>query len=249
MKATRFEYRFRYALHTILYVLGFFAPWNYALHLDHGKTIWEYLAIVFFQHGWLRFEAASVTLLLLAILFGGLGAWLRTWGAAYLGEAVVQSGDLHGAGVVADGPYRHVRNPLYLGTFLHTLALALIMPPSGAIFTIVTIGLLQLRLISAEEPFLTAKLGQPYLEYCTHVPRLVPAAPARIPASGVPARWPQAMLGEIYMIAVPVGFAIFGWSYNSNLLLRCVIVAFGLSLLSMALRPGTTSPSEVAGIR
>ena len=52
--------------------------------------------------------------------------WARMKGRTALG----------GEGVVADGPYRHMRNPLYLGAWVHTLALALLMPASGALFTV-----------------------------------------------------------------------------------------------------------------
>ncbi len=64
---------------------------------------------------------------------------------------------MHGEVVVAAGPYRRLRNPLYLGTFIHTFALALLMPPTGAIFCIIAVFLFQLRLIAGEEYFLTSK--------------------------------------------------------------------------------------------
>jgi len=57
------------------------------------------------------------------------------------------------------GPYRHLRNPLYLGAWVNTLAVALLMPASGAVFTIVLIVLFQMRLILAEESFLGGKQG------------------------------------------------------------------------------------------
>ena len=34
MKATALEFRFRFAIHCVLFVLGFAAPWDYWLHLD-----------------------------------------------------------------------------------------------------------------------------------------------------------------------------------------------------------------------
>jgi hypothetical protein len=176
-------------------------------------------------------------LLVVATVLAALGAWLRLWGAAYLGAGIVQSHSMHGDAVLADGPYRRLRNPLYLGTFLHTIALALLMPPSGAIFTIVAIGILQLRLIFAEEPFLAAKLGQPYLDYCKRVPRLLPSLTPRVPTSGGKPRWLQAVLGEIYMIGVALSFAVFGWRYNAILLTRCVLISLGVSLVVRAAMP------------
>ena len=78
------------------------------------------------------------------------------------------------SGILEDGPYRYLRNPLYLGTFLHAVALSLLMSRSGAVFTIVAIGVMQLRLIFGEEAFLTRTLGAPYQAYCARVP--APAA-------------------------------------------------------------------------
>jgi protein-S-isoprenylcysteine O-methyltransferase Ste14 len=43
-----------------------------------------------------------------------LGAGLRTWGAAYLRTEVVHDTAQHSEALVADGPFRHTRNPLYL---------------------------------------------------------------------------------------------------------------------------------------
>jgi hypothetical protein len=140
-------------------------------------------------------------------------------------------------GLIEDGPFRHLRNPLYLGTFLHTLALALLMPASGAVFTIVLIGLLQIRLILAEEPYLSEQLGSSYAAYCALVPRIVPALKPRIAAAGMKPHWPQAFVGEIYFWGVAGSFAFAGWGYNTQPLLKCVLVSFGLSLVATAFAP------------
>jgi protein-S-isoprenylcysteine O-methyltransferase Ste14 len=236
MKATSLEYRNRYLIHAIIYCLGFFTPWNYWLHLDSIRT-WQLLAAWSTRSGWISFSDATILVLCLGILCAFVGALLRTWGTAYLSPSVVQDGAMHGKGIVAAGPYRFLRNPLYLGTFIHTFALALLMLPSGAIVTILLIGLEQLRLIGAEEPFLTAKLGEPYLAYCARVPRLIPALTPRISASTMRPAWPIAFLGEIYMWGVLVSFAIFGWRYNSILITKGVIISFGISLIARAFIP------------
>jgi hypothetical protein len=141
---------------------------------------------------------------------------------------------MRGDGVMADGPYRHVRNPLYLGTFVHTLALALLMPVSGAIFTVVMIGVVQVRLILGEEAFLTEKLGAAYTAYCALVPRLVPSLRARVAPAGVRPRWVQAVVAEIYMWGVAGSFAVAGWRYNAHLLVQCVLVSLGVSIVARA---------------
>ena len=236
MKATPFEFRFRFLIHAIIFFLGFIAPWNYWLHLDTIRT-WQLLASWPARNGWMSFSASTILILLIGIACALKGAAIRTWGSAYLGASIVQDAAMHGEGVVAAGPYRYVRNPLYLGTFAHTFALALLMPPSGAIFCIVAIGLMQLRLILAEEPFLTTKLGEPYIAYCAKVPRFIPVLRPRVPASAIQPNWPTAFLGEIYMWGVVVCFAILGWRYNSILLIKGVLISLGISLIVRAFIP------------
>ncbi len=236
MKAAPFDYRFRSALHGLLFFVGFAFYWL----PSSRESTWLVLTPWLERTGWVSFTSASISLLILAILCAATGAFLRTWGAAYLGSGVVQSHEMHGDSVLADGPYRRTRNPLYLGTFLHSVALALLMAPFGALFTLLTIGFYQLRLIHTEEPFLAAKLGQLYLDYCKRVPRLFPSLTPRVPPSGAQPRWLQAALGEIYMIGVALSFVAFGWRYNAFLLTKCVIVSFGASLILRAAQPPPT---------
>ena len=246
MSATPFEYRYRYLLHTVLYVLGFVAPWNFLIHLDPAGPnahTWGMLAANVAQLGVLSFAAAFQALLLVAVGCAFLGAFLRTWGSSYLGADVVESATMHTAereatpGIVEAGPFRYVRNPLYLGTMLHTVALALVMPRSGAIFILLAIPLLQLRLILAEEPFLRAKLGAAYEDYCRRVPRLLPSVRPRTALGALRPRWRQAIVSESYMWGVAVTFAVAGWWYNSFLLLQCVAISWGVSLIVKALLP------------
>jgi protein-S-isoprenylcysteine O-methyltransferase Ste14 len=249
-KASALEFRLRYWLHGIVFGLGFWAPWNQWLPVSSvgaNAHTWGILAANLFQAGWLGMDAAFNALLVAAIVFALAGASLRTWGGAYLGADVVQDGAMHTTvsptpfaggpvkGVLTDGPFRHLRNPLYLGTFLHTFALALLMSRSGAVFTIFFIGLMQVRLILGEEAFLTRTVGQPYEAYCKLVPRLWPSLRPRIAAGGRAPRWGQAFLGEAYMWIVALAFCFAGWRYNAQLLLRCVLVAFGVSIVIKAL--------------
>jgi len=236
MKATAIEYRLRFVFGVVIYLLGFIAPWNSLLHLDSIRT-WQLLAAWPARSGWIGFSAATIFVLALGILLASVGAFLRTWGSAYIDPSIVQAGAMHGESVVAAGPYRHLRNPLYLGTFFHTFALALLMPPSGAIFCIVAISLLQFRLIAGEEAFLTAKLGAPYLAYCAKVPRLFPAFNSRVPVSTAQPQWPKAFLAEIYMWGVVASFAILGWRYNAFLIIQGIIVSLGLSFVARAFIP------------
>lgn len=178
------------------------------------------------------FGLVTQWLTVVAVVLAVMAAVFRVWGAAYIGTSIVHDSSMHtGAGVtgvIADGPYRYVRNPLYLGTILFTLPMTLLMPVSGAIFAAVTIVFFNLRLIGGEEEFLLAKLGAPYLEYMTFVPRLWPSLRPRVPASGAKALWLQAFFGEGYFIGVALVFLTLSWQYNGHLLGRALLILLGV---------------------
>lgn len=255
-KLSDLVFRFRYPLHLVLFALGFTAPWNRVVQVDPtgpNAHVWGILAANLAQLGIGSLAAPVMNpfnfLLLAAILCATLGAWLRTWGTAYLGSSIVKSGAMQGVqagseattglneSVLTDGPFGYVRNPLYIGTFLHTLAISMLMPRSGALFAIVAVGALQLWLIHGEEGFLGAKLGAAYQAYCALVPRLIPRFRRKAARTGIAAHWTQAFLGELYFWGAGLSFAIFGWRYNASLLTQCVIVSVGLGIVARGFLP------------
>jgi protein-S-isoprenylcysteine O-methyltransferase Ste14 len=248
MKATAFEYRFRFWIHAAIFVLGFFAPWLLIAGITDVSgftthTTWLVLASLLARTGLLNFDAATLAILAMGILFTGLGAWLRTWGAAYVGASIVQSATMHGGALLADGPYRRTRNPLYLGTLLHAIGISVVMPPSGAIFTIVAIWIFQLRLALAEEPFLAARFGEPYMAYKSAVPRFLPSLKPLVPSAGKQPHWVLAILSEAYVIGVFLTLAIFGWRFNAQPLRQGILISLGISLVVLALLPRATTKS------
>jgi protein-S-isoprenylcysteine O-methyltransferase Ste14 len=236
MKASAFEYRFRFAIHALIYLFGFLAvPAALLISPDlkeivgfTSKSTWLVLSSTISRAGWLTFSAATVALLVVALVFTALGAWMRVWGAAYVGAAVVRSGSMHGEAMLADGPYRRTRNPLYLGTLLHTIGIAILMTPTGTIVSILLIWLFQIRLALAEEAFLTQRFGQPYLQYKAAVPRFLPTPKPQIPAAGKRPRWVQALLGELY--------------FNAQPLQQGLLISLGVWLVVRALLPA--APKE-----
>jgi hypothetical protein len=130
-----------------------------------------------------------------------------------------------------------------VGTWMNTLALALLMPVSGAVFAVVGIVAFQMRLIFAEEAFLRAKFGEAYVAYCAKVPRIVPALRPRVAGSGARAHWGRAALAEIFMWGMVLSFAVLGWRYDAELLVRCALVWLGVSLIVRALQPNRTEAS------
>ena len=251
MQATRFEYRFRFVIHALIYLLGFTAPWLFVKSLAGvpgftTSSTWLVISTTLTKQGWLAFDAATIALLVIALLLTGLGAWLRVWGAAYVGSSIVQSPGMHGAAMLADGPYRRTRNPLYLGTLLHTLGVTVLMPPSGAVFAVVLLWVFQVRLALAEEPFLAERFGEAYVEYKKMVPQFLPSPKALVASAGVKPLWVQALLGEIYFVAVFLVLAIFGWSFNAQPLRQGLIISVGLALVVRAFLPRAGREAAVA---
>jgi protein-S-isoprenylcysteine O-methyltransferase Ste14 len=242
MKASKFEFRFRLWISFAIIALGFWAPWLEPLHWERHPTTWLWLG---FQLGGVGISSSvGIELVtMVAIVVAAVAAFLRVWGTAYLGTNTVNNAEMKAGQVLADGPYRFVRNPLYLGSYLTIAALAILMPPSGAAAGLVLLAVFILRLILGEEAFLAPKLGQPYVAYRRAVPRLIPSPWPRVAQGGRRPNWVGALLGEVFPLGVVVSFAAFSWQYNSNLLIQAVLVSFGLSLVVRAFLPSATQPA------
>ena len=228
-----FEFRYRLWILLAIFALAFVAPWNYWLHLDGAGPnthVWGQLAVALSRVG-ISIAAAFRLLLIVGTVLAFAGAALRTWASAYMSTKIVRGTELQGEALVVDGPYRLVRNPLYLGSWLNAFALALLMPASGAIFMLLVFTAYVLRLVMQEEKHLAAQLGQPYADYCAHVPRLLPALRPQIAVSGTCPNWGRAIVAEIFLWGAAVSFAAVGWQYNAHLLIQCMLVSLGLSLV------------------
>ena len=236
MKILRVLFRYRVLWAVLVVVLGFWEPLE-RLGGRHPASTWLVLSGWLAQTANLPMQQASETVTLLAILLAILAAALRTWGTAYLGSGVMLDGALHGERIVADGPYRRVRNPLYLGSLLNTLALVILMPPGGAVFVLVVMALRYSLHIRAEEQHLLAERGEAYRAYQSCVPRWMPRLRARIAAGGVRPHWGQAFIAETYLWGMALSYAVLAWRYNTMLLLQAVLVSFGVSLVVRAMLP------------
>ena len=244
MSVAALAFRFRVALFVLLYMLGFLAPWRVIVRGGSDGTLWLAASTMAARTGWIGLAAATLTVTLIALACLALGAILRVWGTAYLGSGVMRGGVMRGERLVAAGPYRYLRNPLYLGSWLLGFATAILMPPSGAAFFLPAFSVLFLFLISAEERFLTAQLGEGYQEYCRRVPRLWPRIGGGDRTSSARPHWIQAFLAETHPIVFTVCFAILAWRYNARILIQCLLVSFGLSLIIRAFTKRPVAPAE-----
>jgi protein-S-isoprenylcysteine O-methyltransferase Ste14 len=248
MKATQFEYRFRMAIGFLLYFFGFWAPWErYGSNPGSVTTTWLELSRALASAHWLSLNNATILVTVIAILCAVKGTIYRVWGTAYLGTAVVHASSMHGSQVVAAGPYRYVRNPLYLGTFVFSIAVSILMPPTGAIFFLLAQAFFYIRLILGEEAYLTGRQGEAYLAYKQRVPRLIRSLRARVPASPAKPQWLTSVLAESYYVSLTACFAALAWRYNAYLLIQSVIICFGASLVLRALLPRKIHKEVSAG--
>jgi protein-S-isoprenylcysteine O-methyltransferase Ste14 len=234
MKASAIEFRLRMAINAIIIVLGFWSPWIDFWGIGKRITLLEWLALEISRLGLFRFTVAAPVLTAIAALIAAVGAILRVWGSAWLGPATVVHGKMLAGAVMADGPYRYVRNPLYLGLWCMVAALAFLMPVSGSLFAMVALTVFLLRLTLGEEAFLRAKLGEPYQEYLRAVPRLIPRLRTTLRPTGNEPHWLRALASELTPIGVFVAFSVFSWSYDDRLMARVIVVSFGLSLVTRA---------------
>lgn len=203
MQATDFEFRNRWWIFGVIFGAGMFP-----LAIDHvpvGSRLADRLAAAAFLT-----ETVS-----LHIVFG-FGAVLmiaavvvRLWASAYLGREVVHDQALHSEALRADGPYRHVRNPLYLGNILMALAISLFAPIIGLPVILLGMPLFCYRLIGREEAGLEAEQGDSYCAFLLAVPRLFPSFRARVPDSGRTPDWMNAFSAEAFFISFAMGVIAF----------------------------------------
>lgn len=240
MKATGFEFSYRLLIGALIYILGFWSPWlRYGKSAGAVTTTWLELSGELARVTSL--QTASMIITVLALACAVAGTYFRIWGTAYLGTQIVQSHTMHAQGVVAAGPYRRLRNPLYFGSLVFGVGVSILMPPSGAVFFLIASTLQLLRLIFREEPYLAAQQGQAYLDYKARVPRLLPSLTAKLPASPAQPRWLVAIAGETFYTAATLCFLVLAWRYNAALMSQTLLVCFGLSLIVKALLPQKAS--------
>jgi len=243
MKASAIEFRLRMWIQIVIVFLGFWAPWLGPVDFSRRISTLAWLAMEISRLGIASFSVAASVVIVAGALAALVGAVLRVWGAAYLGYSTVHHEDMQGSAVMAAGPFRYMRNPLYLGGWFMMLAICLLMTPSGALFAMALVTIFYLRLILGEEAFLAAKLGEPYREYLRAAPRLAPSMRSGLPASQAKPHWLIAVLTEINPIGVFVALAFLSWSYDNELMLKFILATF---LLSMVVRGLMKAPIPTA---
>ena len=143
-------------------------------------------------------------------------AWLvRASGTAYLRRDVVFASDVQRDRLIVAGPFRYVRNPLYLGNVLLAAGIGLYAPPLG--FAIIVLGNVAIVIALAREEArqLARRYGPVYSAFRAAVPAFVPRlTPATVAgSSSATPSLRSALLGEsgcFGMALALVPIALFG---------------------------------------
>ena len=246
MGASATEFRLRMLINAAIIIMGFWAPWIEPLHIGRRISLLEWLALELSRTGLVSFSVATPALLILAILIAAKAVVFRVWGTAYLGPSTVNSINMVAGKVMADGPYRYMRNPLYIGLMCMVIALAFLMPVSGAAFAVILITIFVMRLTLGEEAFLAARIGEPYSAYLRAVPRFVPRLRGVPSPTGERPRWLRAFITELTPIGIFVAIVVYTRNYDPELTGRIILIFFGASLVVRAFMPRVPADSELA---
>ncbi len=221
MGASDFEFKNRFWIFGALF---FFAFGVYNLdHVNASQALVEWIATL---RGAPSTDGQYHAIFALAALFCMANAALRTWGTAYLNPEVMVDMRLHTSRLVADGPYRYVRNPLYFGNIL--LAIGFGMMASRVGFFILVAGMIvfDYRLILREEAGIRASQGESYRAYCTAVPRLLPSLRPRLPSGGANSNWKDGLLGEAFMWFLAASVAAFAITLSLKVFFVLLVSAY-----------------------
>jgi protein-S-isoprenylcysteine O-methyltransferase Ste14 len=150
----------------------------------------------------------SAALTALAAACAALCLVLRVWGSSYLHAAIVWNADARTDEFFVAGPFRYVRNPLYLGTIFLAIGVGLMAPPAGCAFIIAANVVFTVMLARHEETILSAAYGTRFREYAAQVPALVPRlTPVAAQGDAHPSLI-DGLLSEVFTAALLAGIVL-----------------------------------------
>lgn len=173
--------RFAVWLLAAILLVGFWSPFP-AISGSGAGSAWLSLAGLTARNSSIGMDSASIGVVAVALFLALAAALLRTWASAVGGRS------------------NHVRAAAY---WMHALALAVLMRPAGALFTVVA---------------MTAVCGA--LAW-------LPAEPGAAPRLGLL----RALARELYFWGVALTFAIFATRYNTTLMEQGVLVSLGVGII------------------
>jgi protein-S-isoprenylcysteine O-methyltransferase Ste14 len=210
--ASNFEFKYRFWIFGGLFWIAFA---TYSIdHQTSGVALVEWIGRL---RGVPATDADFHVIFAIAAFFCIAAAALRTWGTAYLNSSVMVDMRLHTTRLVADGPYRFVRNPLYLGNIFLGIGFGLMSSRIGFFMLLLGMIFFDYRLIMREEAGILASQGDSYRAYCGAVPRLSPSFVPRVPSAGSTPSWGDGILGEAFMWVLALAVLVFAVTLNEHI--------------------------------
>lgn len=186
-----------------------------------SPSVWDQAgAWAFRQRSWLPVPIALILLLVRAgdtpgdiplragIALVCAGEALRFWTVRHIG-VISRTRSTRWGPLVVSGPYRLMRNPIYVGNwllwtgFVVWSGLLWMLPAAWLVF-----GLQYAAIVRWEEQRLLAHFGQPYADYMRAVPRWWPRGPVPAPETGNLHPWNEVAFSERGTLAAIVAMAM-----------------------------------------
>ena len=226
MKATNWEFTNRALLFGLIFALSF--P---LYSLDHQNST---TALANWLAAGRPMEADRIARLLFAFAALSLvaAALIRTWASSYLCAGVVYAAEVKTESLVADGPYRQVRNPLYFANVLMAIGMGAMMSRTGWLVAVAAMLVFCYRLILREEAELRASQGESYQRYCRAVPRLWPSLWPRIAGAGRQPRWIEGFKAEAWYWGFAAAVVVFVITLKIKLFFAILVASLALFAVS-----------------
>jgi protein-S-isoprenylcysteine O-methyltransferase Ste14 len=240
MRATRFEFERRFWIICGIYAVGFSL---FAFdHIRFATALGHLIAPALPPGSPEALDSESIREQAVQRLIIGTGALLvffsaalRTWGAAYLHTEVVHDTGQHSETLVADGPFRYTRNPLYLGNLPMAAGIGVFASRLGWLFLIVANWVFVYRLIFREEEALRQSQGEPFLAYYRAVPRFWPSLTPRVSSGNRAPQWGQAFTGESFVWLFGVAELCLALTLNIQIAIGLFVLGFLMHFLAVPL--------------
>ncbi len=220
MKAANWEFKNRALVFGLIFALGF--QFYFVDHHNATAALADRLAVPLGANG----DLVAHVLFAFAAALLITAALIRTWASAYLRADVVYATDIKTASLVADGPYRHVRNPLYFANLLMAVGMGAMTSRIGFVVLVVAMLVFCYRLILREEAELYAAQGEQYDRYRKAVPRFWPSLRPHVPSAGGQASWASGFKAEAWYwgfalalvaFAITLKVSLFFWILGASL--------------------------------
>ncbi len=125
---------------------------------------------------WVYFQPQHQYLTIIGLLLISIGIGMRAWSIRILSKfysADVKIIDRHK--IIKSGPYKLLRHPIYLGSFIFYIGQALFLNTFiGAAVAALTMGYAYAKRITLEEKILIEKFSQSYIDFQKSTWRLIP---------------------------------------------------------------------------